>query len=569
MRLSPGANLGPYQILSLIGIGGMGEVYKARDLRLERIVAIKLLHPELAERPDRRARFETEARAISRLNHPHVCTLFDVGHQDGAPFLVMEYLEGETLDDRLRREELPANELLRYATEIADALAHAHGEHIVHRDVKPSNVMLTASGAKLFDFGLAKSPVTEVITSASTQSVEHQQLTAEGTLIGTFHYMAPEQLEGKAADSRSDIFAFGTVLYEMGTRRKAFDGANRATLIASILTGQPPLDRLRTRPASEGAAAWSALDHVVERCLAKNPDQRWQTARDVKLELEWIGTSGTRLTPPAAARRPVHRREALAWTAAAVALATTAALALALVSGRELPRDTTRFIVAAPPGTKIGLAENRTRIAISPDGLRLAMVAFTDDGQSEIWVRSLDSVTAKPVQGTEGGQSPFWSPDSQFIGFFSPSDGLLKKVALTGGPARPICAAQMEGAPVWGRDGTILFSELRQGIYRVPSAGGTPSPVTQIDRAKGERSHLFPQFMPDGRHFLYMATAADANRPARDAGRPSGVVRFVRRQPADANGFARHVRPAWPPVVRSGRRAAGAGVRYGALSTDR
>ena len=308
MRLSPGANLGPYQILSLIGIGGMGEVYKARDLRLERIVAIKLLHPELAERPDRRARFETEARAISRLNHPHVCTLFDVGHQDGAPFLVMEYLEGETLDDRLRREELPAGELLRYATEIADALAHAHGEHIVHRDVKPSNVMLTASGAKLFDFGLAKSPVTEVITSASTLSVEHQHLTAEGTLIGTFHYMAPEQLEGKAADSRSDIFAFGTVLYEMGTRRKAFDGANRATLIASILTGQPP-SIASVRPASEGAAAWSALDHVVERCLAKNPDQRWQTARDVKLELEWIRyernaphTAGRRQAPGPSAR---------------------------------------------------------------------------------------------------------------------------------------------------------------------------------------------------------------------------------------------------------------------------
>ena len=428
--------------------------------------------------------------------------------------------------------------------------------------------MLTASGAKLFDFGLAKSPMTEAITSASTLSVEHQKLTAEGTLIGTFHYMAPEQLEGKAADSRSDIFAFGTVLYEMGTGRKAFDGENRATLIVSILSGQPP-PIASIRPASEGAAAWSALDHVVERCLAKNPDQRWQTARDVQLELEWIGTSGTRVTAPAAARRPVHRREAWAWTTAAAAVALAAAAALGLVTVRDLPRDTTRFIVAAPPGTKIGLAENRTRIAISPDGLRLAMVAFTDDGQSEIRVRSLDSVTAEPVTGTEGGQSPFWSPDSQFIGFFSPSDGLLKKVALTGGPARPICAAQMEGAPVWGRDGTILFSELRQGIYRVPAAGGTPSRVTQIDRTKGERSHLFPQFMPDGRHFLYLATRAGAAGRRTAPGVHSWRRSIPRRQRAGAHGLRVMFAPPAILLFVAGRRAAGARVRSGALSIDR
>jgi serine/threonine protein kinase len=506
MSLTAGSRLGPYEILSLIGVGGMSEVYAARDTRLDRPVAIKLLHAEFAERPDRRARFETEARAISSLNHPHICTLFDVGDQDGRAFLVMEYLEGETLDDRLTRGPLPLNDVLRYALEIAGALDHAHREHIIHRDVKPSNVMLTASGAKLLDFGLAKGPLLAAsAVPTSTISFEHRQLTAEGTLIGTFQYMAPEQLEGHTSDTRTDIFAFGTLLYEMATGHKAFDGKSQASLIASILTDQPePISS--ARGALDADSPFFALDRLVERCLAKSPGARWQTARDVVLELEWIAKGRRSASVRGSVWRTIRAREALAWTVAIVAV--VAASLLALLPSRSPREAPTRFVVPSPPGTTIGIGENRTRIAISPDGRRLAMVAARE-GTTQIWVRSLDSVTSEPVPGTEGAVSPFWSPDSQFLAFFSPADGELKKIAVAGGPALTICAAQVETAPVWGPGGTILFAQ-REGIFRVAAEGGAPSRVTQVDRTKRELFHLWPEFLPDGRHFLYMAMLVDA-----------------------------------------------------------
>ncbi len=508
MSLPAGSRLGPYEVLSLIGVGGMGEVYAARDTRLDRPVAIKLLHAEFAERSDRRARFETEARAISSLNHPHICTLFDVGDQDGRAFLVMEYLEGETLDDRLTRGPLPLNEVLRHALEIAGALDHAHREQIIHRDVKPSNVMLTASGAKLLDFGLAKGPLLAASgVPTSTLSFEHRQLTAEGTMIGTFQYMAPEQLEGHTSDARTDIFAFGTLLYEMATGRKAFDGESQASLIASILTDQPePISAAHT--AIDADSPFFALDHVVERCLAKSPDARWQTARDLLLELEWVVKGRRSTSPVGSAWRKIRTREAVAWTVAIGAVVVAALLAL--LPSRSPRGEPTRFVVPAPPGTTIGIAENRTRIAISPDGRRLAMVAARE-GTTQIWVRSLDSVTSEPVPGTEGAVSPFWSPDSHFLGFFSSADGELKKVDVAGGPARTICAAQVEGAPVWGPGGTILFTQTREGIFRVAAEGGAPTRVTQVDRAKRELSHLWPAFLPDGRHFLYMAMLVNAD----------------------------------------------------------
>ena len=293
MTLSAGARLGPYEILSLIGVGGMGEVYTARDTRLDRAVAVKVLLNDLVDRPDRRRRFETEARAISSLHHPHICTLFDVGEQDGIAFFVMEYLEGETLDDRLTRGPLPAKEMLAYASQIADALDHAHRERFVHRDLKPSNVMLTPSGAKLLDFGLVRRAVVEpVAPMASTLSFDQRKLTAEGTILGTFQYMAPEQLEGKEADARTDIFALGTLMFEMATGQKAFEGSSQASLIASILTHQPPA----VSSARHDAGLPQALDHIIERCLAKNPVDRWQTARDVKLELEWIAGGSSQAT---------------------------------------------------------------------------------------------------------------------------------------------------------------------------------------------------------------------------------------------------------------------------------
>lgn len=508
MLLAPGFRLGPYEIVSVLGAGGMGQVYRARETRLERVVALKILPEEFRQRTDRQRRFQSEARLISALSHPHICALFDVGEQDGASFLVMEYLEGETLEDRLTRGPLSGDEVLRYATQIADALDHAHQADITHRDLKPSNVILTATGVKLLDFGLARGPALHVAHPSATQSLPPERLTEEGTLVGTFHYMAPEQLEGKEADHRTDIFAFGTVLFEMATGRKPFEGASQAGMIASILTARPPaISSVRSADALP-----AAIDHIVERCLAKHPDDRWQTARDVTLELGWIAKGGTKegaLSPaPAARATAMHRRERLAWTLAITAI--VAAGTVIFLPRRSAPPEITRFVVPSPPGTSIGVAENRTRVALSPDGRRVAMIASAG-GASRLWVRALDAVEVKPLAGTEGAQSPFWSPDSRLIGFFSPGDGLLKKVDASGGPVLTIGAAQADGGAVWGRDGTILFTQFLDGIYRVAAAGGTPVRVTRVDKAGRELNHYWPEFLPDGRHFLYMATRLEAS----------------------------------------------------------
>ena len=504
MTLTSGARLGPYEVQSPIGAGGMGEVYRARDTRLDRAVAIKLLPASFADRPDRRQRFRIEARAISSLQHPHICTLFDVGEQDGQVFLVLEYLEGETLDDRLIHGPLPSADVLLYATQIASALDHAHRAQIVHRDLKPSNVMLTESGAKLLDFGLAMGPALAPTATSTTASFAHNKLTVEGTLIGTFEYMSPEQLEGKHADARTDIFALGAVLYEMATGRKAFEGDSQASLIASILTGQPPAIT-SARSTLESDPALAALEHVVARCLAKNPDERWQTMRDVKLELDWIAKGRTSTRAPASIRRRIRPREVAAWSLALVAIA--AAATLAILRFRSVPVEATRFVVSLPPGTTTAVNETRTRIAVSPDGRRLAIV-LAKDGRQQIWIRSLDSVTAEPLASTEGALSPFWSPDSRFVGFFSPGEGAIKKVEVTGGPARTICAAQADSVPTWGTDGTILFTQFLDGIYRVSADGGTPTRVTQLDKSQRELNHYWPQFLPGG-NFLYTATALE------------------------------------------------------------
>jgi serine/threonine protein kinase/Tol biopolymer transport system component len=507
MTLVTGTNLGPYEILSAIGAGGMGEVYKARDTRLNRLVAIKLLPPELAERPDRRRRFETEARAISSLNHPHICTLFDVGSQDGHAYLVMEYLEGETLDDRLTRGALPLPEILHCATAIADALDHAHRQGIVHRDIKPSNVMMTSSGVKLLDFGLAKGAVLMAATPLTTVSLEAGELTGEGTLVGTFQYMAPEQLEAKPVDARTDIFAFGTLLYEMATGRKAFEGKSHASLIASILTHQPPAIS-STRAPIEASGAFVPLDHIVERCLAKSPDERWQTARDVKLELDWVA-KGTPERRPSSAQTRSIKREAVAWTLAGIG-----AIAVGVLAARpssSVPAQTTRFVLEPPPGATIGVAENRARLALSPDGRSVAFLAVTE-GRSQIWIRRLDELSASPLEGTDGATSPFWSPDSRTLGFFVPGEGELRRVAVSGGPALTICKAESDGAPTWGRDGTILFTKFPSGgIWRVSADGGTSQQVTRVATDRGELNHYWPEFLPDNRRFLYMATGLNAN----------------------------------------------------------
>src|SRR5262245_6463855 len=411
MALSSGARLGPYEILGAVGVGGMGEVYRGRDTRLDRVVAVKVLPQHLSTSPEVRQRFEREAKTISQLSHPHICALYDVGNQDGVEYLVMEYLEGETLADRLARGPLPLEQTLKFGIEIADALDKAHRQGIVHRDLKPGNVMLTRSGIKLLDFGLAKVVVPpgppSALTSLPTMAAG-RSLTQEGTILGTFQYMAPEQLEGKEADARTDLFALGVCLYEMATGNKAFSGASQASLVSSIMTAQPP-PISSVQPASP-----PALDRVVVNCLAKDPDDRWQTAHDVMLQLKWVAEGGSLAGVPApvTARRKTYGR--LGWISAAVFFA--AALLLAILHFREVPpeRNAARFVVSPPGQMTFGQGPAAPTAALSPDGRYLAASMVSADNKRNLWLRRMDSVAFQMLAGTEEGTLPFWSPDSRF-----------------------------------------------------------------------------------------------------------------------------------------------------------
>lgn len=500
MALSAGTRLGPYEILSLVGAGGMGEVYRAKDTRLDRTVAIKVLPQHLSKRPELRQRFEREARTVSSLAHPHICTLYDVGRENEIDFLVMEYLEGETLAQRLTKGPLPTDQLLRHATEIADALDKAHRQGVVHRDLKPGNIMLTKSGAKLLDFGLAK--LREPAAKASSLSLlptEAASLTAEGTILGTFQYMAPEQLEGKEADIRTDIFAFGAVLYEMATGRRAFEGKSAASLIGAILKDDPP-PISTVQPMTP-----PALDRVVKTCLAKDPDDRWQTAHDLMVQLKWLTeTGGQSFVQESALAAPKRRRFALALIVAAlVSSAVTAAL---FVYFREAPSElgVVRLSILPPQRSTFG------NFSLSPDGRFLAFIAANAEGKQVVWVRPLHSLTAQQLPGTDWASFPFWSPDSRFIGFFA--DGKLKKIEASGSPAQTICDAPMGRGASWGRTGEIVFSPNPQDVlYRVPASGGSPIPVTTLETKRQEQSHRWPHFLPDGRHFVYLAWSGGQN----------------------------------------------------------
>ena len=508
MAVLPVTRLGPYEIEFLLGAGGMGQVYRARDTRLDRVVAIKILPAGLGNDPTRRERFNREARAVSSLSHPHICSLYDAGRDNDVEFLVMEYLEGETLADRLLRGPLPTKEVLRVASEIADALDCTHRADLVHRDLKPSNIMLTRSGAKLLDFGLARLSSKQSGHGASTLSAECDTLTAEGAILGTFRYMAPEQLEGKEADARTDVFALGTVAYEMATGRKAFEGDSQASLIATIMSVDPP--PISSSLDVNGLMA-ATLNHVVERCLAKDPDARWQTARDVKLELDWIAQSPSCAVP---AVEPPTRRQRKWWAWAATGVASLVVLAPAVMQLRLEPSAgaQARLAISLPRGTALTPREIVTELAVSPDGRHVVFVAL-NDGSAQLWVRSLDSPTARPLQGTDGAFSPFWSPDSRFIGFAA--SGALKRIALSGGPPQTICEARVDSVPSWGSQGTILFASSTDsdhpGIYRVPANGGTREPVTTLDTSQHEVEHYWPHFLPDGRHFFYLALSPRAD----------------------------------------------------------
>jgi hypothetical protein len=499
MPLAPGARLGPYEILSLVGAGGMGEVYSARDARIDRRVAIKVLAVDATSGLDAEGRFEREARALATLNHPRICTLFEFTRLDGTALLVMEHLEGQTLSQSLARGPLPLDEALRIGAEIADGLAVAHRAGLVHRDLKPANVMLTKTGAKLLDFGLAKAARATVDGDAPTE----QGLTRAGVVLGTVAFMAPEQLEGRDVDQRADIWAFGCVLYEMLTGRPAFAGATPAAVIAAILERDPHA------PSAVAPTTPPVLDRVVLKCLARDPDARWQSAADLRDELTWIAGGGERGMPALPQPRRVWRDRLLGGAAvAAVVLAATLAwrpwrAAPTAPSARHL-----ELTIPAMPALE--------SLALSPDGATLAFIAAAASGAQSLWVRSLATGAVRPIIGTEGAVSsspPFWSPDGDNLAFVAGRK--LRRVSVTSGQVQTIAdvSGQIFGGD-WSADGTILVGTYQfsktHGIHKVPATGGTLTPVTAIE--PDVLLHATPKFLPDGRRFVLLEWAFDERK---------------------------------------------------------
>ena len=548
MTLAAGSRLGPYEILAPIGAGGMGEVYKARDTRLERTVAVKVLPTHLSDSPSLRQRFEREAKTISQLSHPHICAIHDVGREGDIEYLVMEYLEGETLADRLGTGPLPLEQTLRYGAEIADALDKAHRQGIVHRDLKPANVMLTRSGVKLLDFGLAKAIALETPASDLTTdptAAARSDLTREGTVLGTVPYMAPEQLEAKESDGRTDIFALGATLYEMATGKRAFSGSNRVSLITAILRDEPaPVSSIQPMTPT-------ALDRVIRKCLAKSPEDRWQNAADLGSELRWIAEGASQVATIVPAGPRVGRRFPFAWLVAGGMLVALVASLLGGFRHRVPAPKAIRFSLAAPEGTEFFKHPASTSLALSPDGSSLAFIAATG-GRTSLWVRPLDALAAVRLSGTEDAIGPFWSPDGRSIGFFA--QGRLFKIAAAGGPPSALCDVASANAGTWGPDGTILFAEWeggREGIYRISSDGGAAKQVTSYDRASGELSQSWPLFLPDGRRFLYVSDAPDGSKQNRSLWSGSLDSRQVHRMMAVDSRVA-YCAPGYLLFVRDG-----------------
>jgi serine/threonine protein kinase/Tol biopolymer transport system component len=531
MPLTVGTRLGSFEILGAAGAGGMGEVYRARDIRLGRTVAIKILP---SADPDLKARFAREARTIATLTHPHICTLYDVGQQDGTDYLVMEYLEGETLAARLQRGRLKPHEVLQHAIEIVDALDRAHRAGVVHRDLKPANIMLTPDGAKLLDFGVAKLRPAPAALMAGIQTVtESTPLTGWGTSVGTPQYMAPEQLEGKEADTRSDLFALGAVFYEMATGRKAFQGGSPASVIAAIMSSEPPVAELQ-------GLTPRGFDHLVKTCLIKNPEERRQTAHDLLLDLRWIAgnqSDSTTPTPRAGTPRWI-------WIAGTVVLVLAAAAMTRYLTARETVQPLMRVSILPPDGEP-----PESFPAISPDGRRLAFPARGPAGRTVLWIRQLESTTSVAISGTEEARSPFWSPDGRFIGFFA--QGKVKIVAVDLRAAQPpvqtIADAPDPRGGAWGVDGFIVFARnIEDGLYRVQVSGGAVTPVTTLNRDRRENAHRWPQFLPDGRRLLFFVRSADQEHQGIYVGTPgSNDWKLVLRTPLSALVASRPKRSAF------------------------
>ncbi len=495
MPLAPGTQLGPYEITAPLGAGGMGEVYRARDTRLERTVAVKILPAQFSSDPVHQQRFEHEAKTISSLNHPHICVLYDVGHQDGMDYLVMECIEGETLARRLEKGPLPLDQVLKNGMQIADALDKAHRSGVVHRDLKPGNIMLTPTGAKLLDFGLAKpaAPLTSVamLTAAVTQS---SPMTEQGAIVGTFQYMSPEQVEAKELDGRSDIFSLGAVLYEMLTGQRAFPGKSQLSVASAILEKEPtPISTIKplTPPA---------LDRCIRRCVAKEPERRWQNAADLASELLWIAEGGSQagLAAPPASRR--GKLERSIWTAAAVAAGLVAGYAGWQGGLRTRTRGSVHLTVTLP-ADKALLNNSTEPIAISPDGTAIVYSAYGDDRKTQLYLRKLDAFENTPIAGTEEGTCPFFSPNGEWLGFFA--DGKLKKVSLSGGSSVVVAD---EAGPIggsWADNDTIYFEKsFTSGVYAVAAGGGQARQVTHPAKTD-DRAHFWPDVLPAGSGLIF------------------------------------------------------------------
>ena len=532
MALAPGARLGPYEVTAQIGVGGMGEVYKARDTRLDRTVAIKVLPADVSQDADLRTRFEREARAIAALDHPHICALHDVGEHEGTLYLVMQHLEGETIAARLARSNgpLPLDQALKIAIEIADALDKAHRAGITHRDLKPANVMLTKAGAKLLDFGLAKlrGPAAPITMSGMTRLATPTPNTAQGTILGTVQYMAPEQIEGREADGRADIWALGAVIYEMVTGRRPFDGESPASVIGAILKDTPlPL-------SARQPLAPRALDQVVGRCLQKDRDERWQSVADLRFALTSV-TGGIE-----ASAQPSRADESSPSRSLAFAALSLAIFAAGVGVGSRYLTHTfavppvVQFDVLPPIDALLSPAPvaSTAQLALSADGRRLAYVALKRRGASQVYIRSIDGKDSRPLPGTDGASFPFWSADGGSIGFFAGRK--LKKITLADGAVATLCDAPNGRGGTWNANGIIVFAgTFNTQLLRIPAAGGQPSPATTLRHGLG---HTWPQFLPDGRHFLYFERSTEARYRGvyvGDLDNPAQGGRVI-----DANGLA-------------------------------
>ncbi|MGE5053335.1 MAG: protein kinase domain-containing protein [Acidobacteriota bacterium] len=518
MALASGSKLGPYEIQSPLGAGGMGEVYRAKDTRLDRVVAIKVLASHLSSSSELKQRLEREARAVSSLNHPHICHLYDIGSQDGTDYLVMEFLEGETLGERLRKGALPSNDVLRIGITVAEALAAAHRQGIVHRDLKPGNIMLTKGGAKLMDFGLAKAAAVEVGTAASnppllsaartmSEASPISPLTTAGAIVGTIQYMSPEQVEGKEVDGRSDIFSCGAVLYEMITGKRAFEGKSQLGVASAIWEQEPsPITSLKPMtPAS--------LDRTVRKCLAKNPDERWQSASDLATQLMWMmdaSVTGTGIAIQGSKGRTNWK--ALGWVL-------RAALGLLLIGAGWTwmswhpvtgARPVMHFSIELSAGDALGGTWYwYPSVALSADGSQIAYVGHRG-GESQIYLRGIGDMTARAVPGTEGADMPFFSPDAQWLGIYS--GGMIKKVPLAGGPIVMIAKTAFKGG-MWAPDDNIYFAN-GAGLLKVAATGGEPHRVTNLDVKRREVDQVFPEVLPGGKALLY--TARTMEQPSFD-----------------------------------------------------